>query len=123
LAASSVTASDATPHRPTRVAVVGAGGVGGYFAGALAIAGHQCTSWPRIPPGRNAGQRWSAHRRARGQRRIVDVGATDDPAALVGAEFVIVAVKSYSVAAVAPILRDLAEHGSVIVPSSTGRDR
>lgn len=121
MAASSVTASDATPHRPTRVAVVGAGGVGGYFAGALAIAGHQVHVLAR--GSHLAAMRASGGLRIAepgGQRRIVDVGATDDPAALVGAEFVIVAVKSYSVAAVAPILRDLAEHGSVIVPLLNG---
>ena len=55
-----------------------------------------------------------------GERRVIDVGATDDAAALTGADIVVVAVKSYSVAEVAPVLRTLAEHGSVVVPLLNG---
>jgi 2-dehydropantoate 2-reductase len=101
--------------------VVGAGGVGGYFAGALAVAGHHVQVLARGP--HLAAMRVSGGLQIAepgGERRIVDVGATDDAAALAGAEFVIVAVKSYSVAEVAPVLRALADQGSVIVPLLNG---
>ncbi|SRR5579863_1219856 len=106
---------------PARIAVVGAGGVGGYFAGALALAGQQVHLLARgkhldailanggleiVQPG--------------GARHTANVGATGDPAALAGSAFVIVAVKSYSLDEVAPVLRELAAHGSVIVPLLNG---
>ena len=50
----------------------------------------------------------------------VPIGATDSPAELGGAELVLVTVKSYSLAQVAPIARDLALGGAVILPLLNG---
>ncbi len=109
------------PPTTARIAVVGAGGVGGYFAGALALAGHEVHLLAR-------GKHLDAIR-ARGGLEIVQpggarytarVGATSDPAALAGSAFVIVAVKSYSLDEVGPLLRELAAHGSVVVPLLNG---
>lgn len=103
------------------IAVVGAGGVGGYFAGALALAG--------LPVHLLARGKHLDAIRANGGLEIVQPGgvrytarveATSDPAALAGAAFVIVAVKSYSLGEVAPVLRELAADGSVIVPLLNG---
>ena len=122
--ASRVAAAPAAPaalHPRTRVAIVGAGGVGGYFAGALAVAGHHVQVLARGP--HLAAMRVSGGLQIAepgGERRVIDVGATDDAAALTGADIVVVAVKSYSVAEVAPVLRTLAEHGSVVVPLLNG---
>jgi 2-dehydropantoate 2-reductase len=103
------------------IAVVGAGGVGGYFAGALALAGqqvHLLARGPHLDAMRTKGGLEIVE--PDGTRRIAAVGATDDPAALAGADFVIVAVKSYSLAGVAPVLQNLAARGSVIVPLLNG---
>jgi 2-dehydropantoate 2-reductase len=48
------------------------------------------------------------------------VGATDDPAELPPADVALVAVKSYSLAEVAPAVRLLAEQGAVVVPLLNG---
>jgi 2-dehydropantoate 2-reductase len=93
------------------LAVVGAGGVGGYFAGALATAGYDVHVLAKsglevVEPD--------------GTHRIAPVRATDDASTLAGAKFVIVAVKSYSLADVAPVLQTLATTGSVIVPLLNG---
>ena len=109
------------PNSPARVAVVGAGGVGGYFAGVLALAGQQVQLLAR-------GKHLDAIRakggleivQPGGVRHTANVGATNDPASLAGSAFVIVAVKSYSLDEVAPALRALAAHGSVIVPLLNG---
>ncbi len=109
------------PSSPARVAVVGAGGVGGYFAGVLALAGQQVHLLAR-------GKHLDAIRakggleivQPGGARHVANVAATSDPAALAGSAFVIVAVKSYSLDEVAPALRELAAQGSVIVPLLNG---
>jgi 2-dehydropantoate 2-reductase len=115
------TARQSTPGRTVSIAVIGAGGVGGYFAGALALAGqqvHLLARGPHLDAMRAKGGLEIVE--PDGSRRIAAVGATDDPAALEGATFAIVAVKSYSLASVAPILQNLAAHGSVIVPLLNG---
>jgi 2-dehydropantoate 2-reductase len=102
-----------------RVAVVGAGGVGGYFGGAMARAGHDVRLLAR-----------GEHRdaiRARGLEVrepegtwTVRVLATDDPEELLPADLAIVAVKSYSLAQVGPVVRRLAEAGAVAVALLNG---
>ena len=102
-----------------RVAVVGAGGVGGYYAGAIARAGHEVRLLAR-----------GEHRDAIRSRGLevwepegtwtVNVLATDRPEELLPADFAIVAVKSYSLAEVGPVVRRLAEAGAVAVPLLNG---
>lgn len=102
-----------------KIAVVGAGGVGGYFGAALSRAGHEVRLLAR-------GEHLAAIRA--GGLRVKDpaeewtasVAATDDPAALSPAEIGIVAVKSYSLAEVAEVLRALARTGAVILPLLNG---
>lgn len=105
-----------------RIGVLGAGGVGGYYAGALARAGHTVRLIAR-------GAHLDAIRKQGGleirtptERYTADVGATDDLAALVGTDAVIVAVKSYSLAEIAPGLRAAAESGAAVLPLLNGVD-
>lgn len=123
---------DATPARGApahvlRIVVLGAGGVGGYFGGTLAGAGHRVTLLAR-------GDHLAAIR-ARGlELRIpatttptrpperVPIDATDDPAALPDADLVIVAVKSYSLSEVAPAAARLATAGATVLPLLNGVD-
>src|SRR5258706_2420038 len=98
-----------------KVAIVGAGGVGGYFGGAMARAGHEVVLLAR-----------GEHRdviRSRGLEVrepdgawTVRVGATDAAAELLPADLTLVTVKSYSLAEVAPVVRRLAEAGSDVLP-------
>ncbi len=60
---------------------------------------------------REAGGAWFAH-----------VAATDEPASLGAPELSLLAVKSYSLDAVAPVCRRLAEGGSTILPLLNGVD-
>jgi 2-dehydropantoate 2-reductase len=111
----------ASPGALQPIAVVGAGGVGGYFAGVLALAGQPVRLLAR---GKHLdamqAQGGLAIVQPGGVRTTADVGATNDPAALSGSAFVIVAVKSYSLDEVAPVLRELAAQGAVIVPLLNG---
>jgi 2-dehydropantoate 2-reductase len=105
-----------------RIAVVGAGGVGGYYAAALARGGHAVRLLAR---GAHLGaivRQGGIRVRTATADWLVDVGATDDPAALDTAELVLVSVKSYSLDEVAGILRDAAARGAALLPLLNGVD-
>lgn len=102
-----------------RFIVIGAGGIGGYFGGELARAGHDVTLFAR-----------GAHLDALRERGITvrtpdgdfvtPVGATDDPDELPNADVAIVAVKSYSLGQIGPVARIAAERGADVVSLLNG---
>lgn len=102
-----------------RVVVVGAGGVGGLLAGLLARGGTEVALLAR-----------GRHLEAIGRDGLrvesplgnfaVRLQAADDPAALGRADTVLVAVKTWQVAEVAPSLRPLLGTGTVVVPLENG---
>jgi len=104
-----------------RIAVIGAGAIGGYFGARIARLGHEVVLYAR-----------GAHRdaiRARGleirDRRETwnaRLEATDDPAVLGAPDFALLSVKSYSLDEVAPVCRRLAEAGATLVPLLNGVD-
>jgi 2-dehydropantoate 2-reductase len=102
-----------------RIIVIGAGGVGGCFGGELARAGHEVTMFAR-------GAHLDALRRSGITVRAADgdftasVDATDDVAGLPAADVAVVAVKSYSLADVTPVVRATAERGADVVPLLNG---
>jgi 2-dehydropantoate 2-reductase len=102
-----------------KIVVLGTGGVGGCYGGQLARAGHDVTCLAR---GANL-----AVLRERGlEVRLPDgtfhvrVKATDRADELGAADFAIVAVKSFSLADIAPAVRRCAEQGATIVPLLNG---
>ena len=102
-----------------RIAILGAGGVGGYFGALLARSGHDVVLLAR-------GEHLAAIRengitvRDDNGTFSVEVGVTDSVDGLAGAEFVIVAVKSYSLSEVAPVATTLALAGATVVPLLNG---
>jgi 2-dehydropantoate 2-reductase len=102
-----------------RFIMIGAGGIGAYFGGELARAGHDVTLFAR-------GAHLDAIRRNGLLVRTPDaefvarVGATDNPADLPIADVAIVSVKSYSLAAVTPVVRHVAEQGADVLPLLNG---
>ncbi len=102
-----------------RIAVLGAGGVGGYYGGVLARAGHPVTLLAR-------GAHLEAIRTRGLQVRtpegwfIAPVSATADPGALGPVELALVTVKSYALREVASVTRALALGGAVILPLLNG---
>jgi 2-dehydropantoate 2-reductase len=102
-----------------KIAILGAGGVGGYYGGVLAHAGHQVVMLAR-----------GAHLDALRGRGIevrtpegtftAPVEATDHPKGLSRVEYAIVAVKNFSLPEIAPVARTLAEAGAVILPLLNG---
>jgi 2-dehydropantoate 2-reductase len=102
-----------------RIVVLGAGAVGGYYGGQLARMGHDVTCYAR-------GANLAAIRDRGLEIRTPDgvfrphVAATDRIEELKPADFAILAVKSYSLTAIAPVVRHVAEQGAAIVPFLNG---
>jgi 2-dehydropantoate 2-reductase len=103
-----------------RVAVMGAGAVGGYFGARLAAAGHDVAFIAR-------GERLSAMREGGlrvesidGDLDLGDVEATDDPAGVGEVELVIFAVKSTSTREAAEAARPLVGPGTVVLALQNG---
>ena len=103
-----------------RIAVMGAGGVGGYFGARLAQAGHDVAFVAR---GRHLAamrERGLAVRSALGDVHLPRPAATDDPAALAPVDIVLFAVKLWDTEIAAEAIRPLVAHGGVVVPFQNG---
>jgi 2-dehydropantoate 2-reductase len=104
-----------------RIAILGAGGVGGYYGGLLARAGHSVALLAR-----------GAHLDALRKRGLevrtpegpftIPVHAADRPEDLGQVDLAVIAVKSYSLSDIAPAARLLAGQGADILPLLNGVD-
>jgi 2-dehydropantoate 2-reductase len=102
------------------IAVLGIGGVGGYYGGLLRRAGHGVVLFGR------AGQHLAAIREhgltvhTPEDTFTVQVAATDDPRELGSIELAILAVKSYSLAEIVATVAALAGAGAIVLPLLNG---
>lgn len=103
-----------------RIAVFGAGGVGGYFGGRLALAGEDVVFIARgshLQAMREQGLRVES---PKGNFTVSSVQATDDPAQVGPVDAVVVAVKAWQVPEVAQAIRPLVGPETVVVPLQNG---
>jgi 2-dehydropantoate 2-reductase len=102
-----------------KVIVLGTGAVGAYYGGQLARAGHEVTCFARGATLTAIEQRGLEIRTPDGvfQARVT---ATDRASALARADCALLAVKSYSLADIAPVARRCAEQGATVVPLLNG---
>lgn len=101
------------------VVVLGTGAVGGYYGGQLARAGHAVTCFARGANLAAIQERGLEVRTPEGAFHA-RVSTTDRLDALAPADFAILAVKSYSLADIAPAVRHCAQQGTAIVPLLNG---
>jgi 2-dehydropantoate 2-reductase len=104
-----------------RIAVVGVGGVGGYFGGRLALAGqevHLIARGPHLEAIRRDGLRV----RSVAGDFDVRVPATDDPAEVGPVDHVLFCVKSYDTGSAAASVRPLLHDGTAVVSLQNGID-
>ena len=102
-----------------RIAVIGSGGVGGYFGGRLAQAGHDVTFVARgrhLAAIRERGLRIES---ARGDATI-HAGATDDPSSIGACDAVMLCVKLWDVDDAARGIAPLVAKGGVVIPFQNG---
>lgn len=104
-----------------RIAVVGAGGVGGYFGGRLARAGADVCLIARGPHLRALRERGLAVRSVSGDF-TVSLPATDDPAEIGPVDVVLFCVKSYDTKAAAEKLHPLVQDETAVVSLQNGID-
>ena len=105
-----------------RIAVIGAGGVGGYFGARLAQAGHDVAFVARgahLAAMRAHGLRVES---AVGDIALSRVDATDDPASLAPVDVVMFCVKLWDVERSAAQIAPLVVRGGVVIPFQNGID-
>jgi 2-dehydropantoate 2-reductase len=102
-----------------RIAVMGAGGVGGYFGGRLAQAGHEVSFVARGRHLEAIRAKGLALKSPLGDAAI-KVKASDKPAELGAAEAVLFAVKLWDTESAAEQVRPLVEKGGVVIPFQNG---
>jgi 2-dehydropantoate 2-reductase len=105
-----------------RIAVIGAGGVGGYFGAKLALAGHDVAFVARgahLDAIRRQGLRVD-HEAA--PLHVADAKATDDPASIGPVDVAMCCVKLWDVEATAPKLAPLVAGGGIVIPFQNGID-
>jgi len=105
-----------------RTVVIGAGGVGGVLGGLLARASHEVTFLARGEQLAAIRLRGLEVRSAQFGTFVARVRATDDPAELGRAEFVLVAVKMYDLDVAAEAARAALAPGGVVLPIQNGLD-
>jgi 2-dehydropantoate 2-reductase len=102
-----------------KVVVLGAGAVGAYYGGQLARAGHEVACFARGANLAALRDRGLEVRTPEGAF-LTRVTATDRADGLTPADFAILAVKSYALPDIAPVVRHCAEQGTAIVPLLNG---
>src|SRR5712691_11263136 len=104
---------------PLKIVVLGAGAVGAYYAGQLARRGHEVTCFAR---GANLEALREQGLEIRTPEGVVRprVAATDRVEQLGPADFGILAVKSYSLRDITPVVRHVALQGATVVPFLNG---
>jgi 2-dehydropantoate 2-reductase len=105
-----------------RIAIVGAGGVGGYFGGRLAAAGADVTFLARgahLEAMRTRGLRIDS---PKGNIHLPRVNATDDPAAIGPVDVVFFTVKLYDSEAAVSMLPPLVGPETAVIPFQNGVD-
>src|SRR4029077_19337664 len=101
------------------IAILGAGGVGGFFGGILARAGNSVTLLARGAHLAAIRERGLEVRTPEGTF-IAPVTADGEPGGVGECDVAVVAVKSYSLTEIVPAVRLLAERGATILPLLNG---
>jgi 2-dehydropantoate 2-reductase len=107
---------------PLKIAVLGSGGIGGYFGGRLAAAGEDVTFIARGAHLEAMRANGLAIESPLGDARIDAVKATDDPKEIGPADVVMFCVKLYDVESAAQTCRPLVGPNTVVITFQNGVD-
>jgi len=105
-----------------RIAVVGAGGVGGYFGGRLAAAGADVTFLARGAHLDAIQSRGLTVQSFKGDLHLPKVAATDDPHAIGPVDIVLFTVKLYDAEGATALLPPLIGPDTAVIPLQNGVD-
>jgi 2-dehydropantoate 2-reductase len=105
-----------------KIAVLGAGGVGGYYGGLLAHSGQQVTFIARGEHLQAIQEHGLRVESVHGDFEIQPARATDDPAEVGPVDLALVTVKSYNLEAAAEMARPLVGPETAVIPLLNGLD-
>jgi len=105
-----------------RIAVMGSGGVGGYFGAKLALAGNDVTFIARGAHLAAMKQKGLTLKTAEGIHVVTPTKATDDPATVGPVNYVLFAVKAYDVASAGAQMRPLVGPQTAVIDLLNGVD-
>jgi len=103
-----------------KIAIIGAGGVGGYFGGKLAKAGYDVTFLARGQHLREIQQNGLTIKSHQGDFNIDSVKATDRIKTIGLVDFIIIAVKAWQIKDIAEDLKDIVHRETIIIPLQNG---
>ena len=104
-----------------KIVVIGAGGVGGYFGGRLALAGNKTTFIVRGQTLDKIHQNGLHVKSIKGDFHV-DADATDDYTVIKEAELILLCVKSWQIEAIAKKIKPLLQSYAVLLPLQNGAD-
>lgn len=104
------------------IAILGAGGVGGYYGGLLARSGHDVAFLARGPHLAALREKGLRVESVHGDFAVHPTLATDDPGEIGPVDLVLVAVKSYDLDAAAEVARPLVGPSTAVLPLLNGLD-
>lgn len=105
-----------------RIAVMGSGGVGGYFGAKLALAGNDVTFIARGAHLAAMKKNGLTLKTAEGTHVVTPTQATDDPASVGPVDYVLFAVKAYDVASAGAQMRPLVGPQTAVIDLLNGVD-
>jgi len=103
-----------------KIAIIGAGGVGGYFGGKLAKAGYDVTFLARDEHLNAIQQNGLTIKSILGDFKVDSVKATDRMETIELVDFIIIAVKAWQIKDIAKDLKDIVHRDTIILPLQNG---
>ncbi len=103
-----------------KVAIIGAGGVGGYFGGRLALAGYDVTFLARGEHLKAIKQNGLTIKSIHSNYKLASVKATDCIKSIGLVDFIILAVKAWQIKDISKNLLDIVHDGTIILPLQNG---
>lgn len=103
-----------------KIAIIGTGGVGGYFGGKLAKAGNDVTFVARGEHLKAIRENGLKVKSIQGDFTIPDIKATDDIKSIKNADLIILGVKAWQVKDIARQIKDIVEEKTTVMPLQNG---
>ena len=103
-----------------KIGIIGAGGVGGYFGGKIANAGHDTTFFCRGEQLKALQTNGLIVKSLEGDFKIDKINATDKLGNLANIDLILICVKAFQITEIREELNNILHHESIILPLQNG---